>query len=176
MADYSKGVIYIITVGDDFYVGSTIDLETRESSHNKKIYNENCSGYNYNLYKRIRENNGNYCIEIYKHFPCENVRELEQEEQRVMDELKPTLNGQRAYLTDEERVKYFQDYHKKNYQENKEMLKQKWKDWYSKNKEKVNERERLKANKKVNCPFCNKEMNYSTLSRHKKKWCKSKPC
>jgi len=102
MADYSKGFIYIITTGDDFYVGSAVDLKRRIREHKSRIFNENNEGYNFKYCKKIRENNDVLNMEIYKHFPCNNKRELEQEEQRVMDELKPTLNEKDAYQTKEE--------------------------------------------------------------------------
>ena len=122
MADYSKAVIYIITTGDDFYVGSAHNFNKRKERHKFRIFNENNDGYNFKYCKKIRENNGDWNMEIYKHFPCENELELHIEEQRVMDELKPTLNEKNAYMSNEELKKTKKEYNKIYKEKNKQRI------------------------------------------------------
>jgi len=157
MSDYSKAVIYIITTGDDFYVGSAVDLERRETEHKSRIFNENNEGYNFKYCKKIRENNGDWNIEIYKHFPCNNQRELEQEEQRVMDELNPTLNKKKAYQTEENRKEYKKLWCRKRnatgYAKN----------YYIENKEKISK----KLGEKITCE-CGCIIARSSVSNHRK--------
>ena len=92
-----SGVIYIITTGDDFYIGSTCDYKTRMYHHKGNIYNKNNKHYNYKLYKKIRENNCQYEINIYEDNLSLNKKELCIYEQEVIDLLRPTLNDIRAY-------------------------------------------------------------------------------
>ena len=114
MTDYSKAVIYIIITDDGLYVGSTYDLKKRKIQHKSRIYNENEQQYNCKLYKNIRANDGEYRIELYKLFPCENGIELRQEEDRVMLELNANLNERRAYRSEEERKEYYKEYRENN--------------------------------------------------------------
>ena len=112
--DYSKGIIYTIKTDDGLYVGSTCDFKDRKRSHKSSIYNENSARYNLNLYQNIRANDGEYRIEMYKPFPCENGIELRQEEERIRIELDANLNGKRAYISAEERKEEGKEYREKN--------------------------------------------------------------
>ncbi len=113
MEDYSKAIIYTIKTDNGLYVGSTLDLHNRKTKH-KNSLKKNYKGKGYKLYNNIRENNFNYQIEPYKPFPCNNRRELEEEEQRIIDELKPNLNSKRAYRrTEEEWAAYRKEYKRK---------------------------------------------------------------
>tara|TARA_R110002153_G_scaffold140460_1_gene291430 strand:- start:128 stop:679 length:552 start_codon:yes stop_codon:yes gene_type:complete len=163
MSDYNNGLIYKITVTDDYiYVGSSCDFDERKRDHKSHIYNENSVKYNRKLYKTIRENNGQFNIEtdmeILHYFPCNNKTELEEEEQRVMNELNPKLNMIKAHRTAEEI---------------KETIRVNIKKWREKNIEEVRKSNRIRQRKRVNCPFCNKEMRYDSLTNHKKNHCKS---
>ena len=183
MPDYTKGLIYKITTGDDIYVGSCCDFNERKRDHRFNTYNENCNEHNFKLYTAIRENNGQFDMELLHQFPCNSDVELRKEEQRVMNELKPTLNMRRAYVTREEiredrkhhninkelKSANYKRYRLKNY----EKVKAKEKKRYDENREEILKRQRIRQSRRVNCPFCNKEMRYGNLSDHKKKWCKS---
>lgn len=136
MKDYSKSLIYTIKTNDGLYVGSTCDLHRRKREHKSCIYNEKKRYYNVKLYKNIRENDGEYSIEIYKLFPCKNKQELEKEEERIRIELNANLNMVRAYRTEDEKkqqdieckkawVIKNKDYDKTYYQENKEYYNEK---------------------------------------------------
>lgn len=177
MKDYSKGLIYTIKTNDGLYVGSTCDFQDRKRQHKQGIYNENAKRYNLKLYKNIRENNGEYRIEIYKLFPCNDKRELEQEEDRVMIELNANLNMMRAYTTEERRkenvkklnkeyrkenrddlLKYQREYYKNTQQErleyakkyreeNQNEINEKYKEYHKENKNEINEKKRERYNK-----------------------------
>ena len=153
-SDYTKGLIYKIYCNDetitDVYIGSTVDFESRRKSHKCKCNNEKKIGYKRYVYKFIRDNGGwsNWTmIELYK-YPCANKRELEQEEDRMMNELNSTLNHQRAFRTREDK---------------KEFNKKYWID----NRETLTLRRRTKI-KCINCGFMTSR-NYMTEHVKKKK-------
>ena len=150
MADYSSAVIYTITTGDDFYVGGARAFSKRKNRHQRALKNECCSEYHFKVYEKIRENNDNLNMKIYKHFPCNNKLELRKEEQNVMYELKPTLNMVKAYRTKEEE-KIYQKFYRDNMlnkekkrinyitwlENNSEKKKENDKKYYEKNREKI---------------------------------------
>ena len=122
--DYTKGLIYKLCCNDenikDIYIGSTVDFKQRKGTHKTDCNKEKGKSYNRYVYKFIRDNGGwsNWTmIELYK-YPCANKRELEQEEDRVMNEIKSSLNSQRAFRTEEE----IKAYNKKYYIDNRETL------------------------------------------------------
>ena len=145
--DYSKGLIYTIKTNDGLYVGSTCDFNIRKSKHKSKIFNENCNQYNLKLYKNIRENGGEWNMEILHLFPCENKRELEKEEDRVMLELNANLNGQRAHITEEERKNNKNIYSKLYNEKNKDKISEYKKLFNEKNKDKISEQRKLYCEK-----------------------------
>ena len=92
MADYSKSIIYTIRSKDNIYVGSTLNFRSRKNNHKSIIYNENSKAYTYNLYKNIRENNGEWDMQPYSKYPCNSKLELTIEEERVRQLLKADMN------------------------------------------------------------------------------------
>ena len=106
-----SGVIYIITTGGEGYVGSTNDFRRRIRQHKSNIYNKNSKEYNAKLYKKIRENNGKYEINIYEDNISLNKTELCIYEEKVRVLLGATLNERRAYRTEEQER---QQYREKN--------------------------------------------------------------
>ena len=96
------GKIYKITPHNqsEFYIGSTMDMRARETTHRTDIENGKSL-----LYNKIRECDGFYMTLLYE-YECENKTELKQEEQRAIDKLKPTLNMVRAYCSEEDRILY----------------------------------------------------------------------
>ncbi len=157
--DYSKAIIYTIRTDDGLYVGSTCNFKDRKWSHNKNIYNEISPHYNYKLYKNIRANDGEYRIEMYKPFPCNSKRELEQEEDKVMLEMNANLNQRRAYVSEEEHKQYYREHQKIYYQEKKEYYKKYRED----NKDKIH----LKQNEKITCE-CGCKSARCHISTHRK--------
>ena len=153
MSDYSKAVIYIITTGDDFYVGSTSNFNKRREKHKNAIHNKNDRHSNYYLYKKIRENNSEWNMEIYKHFPCENNEQLIIEEQKNMNELKPTLNERKAYRTEQDKKDYCASFHKINQRK-----------YYEKNKKEL----RTKASEEITCE-CGCKVTRRHIAEHRKR-------
>ena len=92
MADYTNAVVYKITTGDSTYVGSTKNFARRKDKHNSTLHNEKSKNYNLKVYQAIRANNYQWEMVVIKKFPCESKAELDAEEQRFIDELKPELN------------------------------------------------------------------------------------
>ena len=106
--NYDNTVIYKLQHVDDdtlLYVGHTTNFTKRKAEHKSNLFNSKTKAYNYKVYQMIR-NNGGWdmfrMIEI-KQFQCCNKREAEAEEDRVMRELKGTLNTNRAFLTDQDK-------------------------------------------------------------------------
>ena len=143
MNNYSKAVIYTIRTDNGLYVGSTYDFKQRKRIHKSNIYNENCKCYNCKLYQNIRENDGDWSMEILHLFPCENGIELRQEETRVMTELNANLNMMRAYLTEQEKMEYNFEYHKLYDETHRDELNVNSKRHYEKHKEKINAKNKL---------------------------------
>ena len=98
-----SGIIYIITTGGEGYVGSTNNFRSRMSEHKSNIYNKNSKNYNMKVYKKIRENNGQYEINIYEDNLPLNKTELRIREEEVRVLLGATLNGCRAHTSQEQR-------------------------------------------------------------------------
>jgi len=102
---YNNSIIYKIICKDnnitDFYIGSTINIQTRINRHKSYCLN----GKDIKLYNFIRENGGwdNWKYQIIKNYNCNDRNELRIEEQRVINELKSTLNDINSYITDDKR-------------------------------------------------------------------------
>ena len=141
--DYSKCSIYKIEhIENDnlVYVGHTINFSKRKGSHKSICKNENNKNYNLKVYQMIRDNGGwdmFKMIEVEK-YPCNDKREAERREDKIMKELKASMNMIRASRT-----------HKQYYEDNKEKIKE----YYEDNKEKIkeyceNNKEKIKEYKK----------------------------
>jgi hypothetical protein len=135
--DYSKSVIYKIqAIHDDnlLYIGSTTDFTRRKSEHKKR-----CKKSKQKVYVMIRENGGWNCFNmiVVKEFPCENKRQLEQEEDCVMREMKSTLNTHRAYLTEEEHKAQHTKAQKEYYATHQEQILKYKKEYRATHKEQI---------------------------------------
>lgn len=192
---YEKTLIYKLCCKDpnivDIYVGHTTDFKSRCYSHKKSCNNPNDKNYNEYKYQFIRANGGwdNWDMIIIKTFSCGNKREAEAEENRIMRELKATLNKYRPFITQDEKKEYYKKYNeehkdeinerqkqyyyenkdeiseqKKQYrEEHKDELKKKHKQYYDENKDEL----KKKQNVRVICEFCCSEIIKRNLSRHK---------
>jgi len=194
MPDYSKACIYKIKHFDDFddayiYIGATCNLNRRRSKHKITCVNSNKEGHNRNIYNYIRNNGGweNFILIKLFDYPCHCKSELNMEERRIIDLMKPKLNMISSYVTKEElkikiaeRGKEYRDKNKelikerkKNYYENnKEYVKNKSKIYAENNKEKITERRKKyseknseKLNKKINCE-CGCIISNKGLKKH----------
>jgi len=155
--DYSKCVIYKIQHKDNndlLYVGHTTNFTKRKYEHKSGVNNVKGNAYNHKVYQMIRENGGwlDFNMVEVKDFPCENNRQATTEEDRIMREMKATLNTIRASHS---RKEYRQD--------NKEQIKEYKQQYNEKNKEKIQEHK----NKVCLCE-CGKKYTHSHKLRHEK--------
>ena len=170
--DYSKCVIYKIQHKDNndlLYVGHTTNFTKRKYEHKSGVNNEKGNAYNHKVYQMIRENGGwlDFNMVEVKDFPCENNRQATTEEDRIMREMKATLNTIRASHS---RKEYRQDnkeqikeYKQQSYEKNKEQIKERVREYNEKNKEKIQEHK----NKVCLC-ICGKEYTHSHKLRHER--------
>jgi len=161
--DFSKNIIYTIRSGDSIYVGSTTNYVKRKTKHKCSIYNENGHEYNYKLYKIIRENNGEWDMQPYSKYPCNDVVEQTIEEQRICLLLKADLNSQccGTGLNRSELGK--QEYEKQYYVKNKDKILEHHKQYNTVNKDKISEYQK----QKVTCD-CGCILTRTNLPKHKK--------
>lgn len=145
MADYSKGIIYMIKKIDDedyenVYIGSTINFIKRKNEHKGRCNNSNDPKHHYKIYKYIRENGGWDCFEIVEleKYPCNSKQELEKREDEIMIEYKNRLNTQRAHMSKEELKIKMEEY----YQNNRDKILERGKEWRENNKEKKAEQDK----------------------------------
>ena len=173
MADYSKSIIYTIRSKDNLYVGSTVNFRSRKNSHKNCIYNENSLKYNINLYKTIRENDGEWDMQPYSKFSCNSKLELTIEEEKVRQLLKADLNSKscgtgcstkKEYMKQlyEQNKDEIKERHKQYYEQNKDEIKQyqeqyreqnkdEAKQYYQRNKDKINEKNKQKVTCECGC-------------------------
>jgi hypothetical protein len=101
------GIVYkLYRVGlDDFYIGSSFDIEKRKRKHKSDCNNPNSKGYNLKVYQYIRANGGyeKWKFEILVEKEFENKTALKIREQECIKLLNPSLNSNNAYRTKEER-------------------------------------------------------------------------
>ena len=180
--DYSKAFIYKLCCLDvsvkEIYIGSSTNFKQRKIKHKSDCNKEKSKICNRYVYKFIRDNGGwdNWTmIELYK-YPCNDKRELEYEEYRVMIELQSQLNSNRPYITEEEIREY-----KKNYrEEHKEEIKIKNQIYREEHKEEFNEKSKkyyedhkeivkMKHKEKIVCDNCGVMMSRASIYCHKKR-------
>ena len=159
---------------DDFYIGSTKQkLCRRITGHRTDCRKGNQS----KLYKVMREKGTNsfQYVLISTHTVC-SKDEQRQAEQQVIDELNPTLNTFRAFITEEGRKQRTKEYQKEYNEENKEKIKQRRKEYVKMNRERLNQKmqEYRETNKqkilqtqkeKIQCE-CGTVMRKGEKSRH----------
>ena len=186
---YQDGLIYTIKTDNGLYVGSTCDFVARKYKHKSNCFNENGKLYNTKLYQNIRENGGEYSIELYKLFPCNSDEELRIEEEQVRKYLNPNLNTYKCIRTKEEKKEYNKEWIESNKQHRQEY-RQKWSNenkdkkrnydetYRKKNKEKItiHKKEKYQQNKEdvkkkqaeiITCE-CGCETTRGHISRHRK--------
>jgi len=171
---YQGGLIYTIKTDNGLYVGSTCDFAKRKGKHKTRCFNENDKNYNLNVYKNIRENGGEYTIEIYKMFPCNSNEELRIKEEELRKYLNANLNSQKAFISKEDtkikKVEYYEKNKEQNkikkaeyYEKNKEQFKIKHAEYREKNKEQL----KINQSEKITCE-CGIQITKKNISRHQK--------
>ena len=123
----------------EFYIGSSIDFGRRKRDHKNNSNNLNCRDYCSSVYMFINVNGGidNWEFEVIKEYNLISKKELNIEEQKYKELLKPELNSINAYGYDMERKK---------------------------NTNKINSK--TQNNIKIDCPYCAKEMLKQNIKRH----------
>ena len=140
MVNYNNGKIYkIINENNEIiYIGSTCEiyLSKRYAKHNYKSPNNK--------------------IILIENYSCNSKEELRKREQEVIEEYTNLLNKNRAYITEEQKIKNKIEYDKtrKDYK----------KEHYNKNKKDINNKKLLK----INCDICGCITSRNHLTRHKK--------
>ncbi len=129
-----KGIIYKIEVNDRLYIGATTSkyLSKRTFDHNYKLKTNPTRS----LYKYCIENDINSikCIPVEDFFYTDRSQ-LRAREEVLRKQLNATLNTNRAYTTDEEKLVQSRRLKKKWAKENREKVLLSQKKYYYKNKD-----------------------------------------
>jgi hypothetical protein len=155
--DYSKCVIYKIQHKDNndlLYVGHTTNFTKRKYQHKCNISTND--KYNIKLYQMIRENGGwdDFNMIVVKEFPCENKQQATTEEDKIMREMKATMNTNRALKTlidiYEDKKKYriihkeqIKEHKHQYYENNKSFIIEKSKMYYEEHKEQIKDKTKI---------------------------------
>lgn len=145
MVDYVNSKIYkLISYNcDNIYIGSTAKkrLSDRKSKH-KADYNIWIKGERtyVSSFELIKFDDCK--IILVESYPCKSRDELRSREQYWIEQFENTVNKNRAYCSDEYKKKFKKECDKKYRQNNKEILSEKRKEKYIKNKE--HEKEMMK--------------------------------
>ena len=155
--NFNQARIYKITCNlptiNEIYIGSTANYEERCIKHRTHCHNVNHPSYGYKVYNYIRANGGfgNFTIDVIEHYPCANKTAMRIREQYWIDEYKPTLNNNKAYITADE-----------------------LKEWHQKYRINNNDQLRAKAKQVIQCSLCDKTYTKSNKLKHQKsKYCKN---
>ena len=165
--DYSKTVIYKIQHVDNpelLYIGSTTDFTRRKYAHKMACNNVNGKTYNSKIYKMIRDN-GNFDmfnIIVIKEYPCNNKREAEAEEDKLIREARANMNTIRAYVSREERLEQKRDYQHHYRLDNKDKIKEEKGHYRLGNRDKIAEHKK----QKITCD-CGCVLTINHLARHR---------
>jgi len=134
--DYSKTIIYKLCCLDhkisDIYIGHTTNFIKRKNQHKISINNEK---NNFRVYTFIREHGGweNWKMIQIEEINCNNKREAEAVEHEWIEQLGATLNSVMPHAMCKEQPEIY----KHNwYEEKKDYILEKAKDYYEENKEK----------------------------------------
>jgi len=184
--DYSTRIIYFykfVKIDNpsfiDCYVGHTIDIIKRRYQHKHNHNNPNHKHYNFKIYKTIRENGSweNWKMLVIHQQICKDNIEARQIEQNYIEELNAKMNTHRAYATEEEKKKYYEnnkekykENNKEYYENNKEKISEQQKEYRENNKEKIKEyyeNNKEKINEKYKCE-CGGKYIFQNKSRHEK--------
>jgi hypothetical protein len=145
--DYSNCCIYKIEHIENeslIYVGHTTNFKQRKAEHKNTCNNEKNTRFNLKLYTMIRLNGGwemFVMIEVEK-YPCNDKREAAKRENELMKELKSTMNKIKSFRTNEEILEEHRQRERQRYEENKEEIIIKKKEYREKIKIKYKKQEK----------------------------------
>ena len=172
--DYSKTCIYKLVHFDDLndeniYIGHTVNMVQRRHRHKNACNNPKDHEHNLPKYQFIRENGGwdNWEMILVEKYPCNSIDEAVARERYWKEQFKARLNTRVPGRTCAEW-----------YQDNKERLKKKQKDYHYQNKEYRNEnsirkyhenKEEIKkyVREKITCE-CGSVICRDSMSKHRK--------
>ena len=173
MSRYQNGLIYKIVCNNpeitDCYVGSCCNFNKRKSQHKLYCKGENYKEYKFRVYKFIRSNGGwtNWSMIQIELYPCNTKRELETRERYHLEQLKANLNCVVPTRTPEEyregHKAHKREYDKHYSDDNKEKILKRVQQYYSKNKNEINER----RNQIIECE-CGNTPTKRNISSHLK--------
>jgi hypothetical protein len=167
MPNYQKGKIYKIVTdaSDDVYIGSTTKerLNDRLSVHNC-YYKKYIAGekYNFSVFKVIGQ--GNYKIVLLENYPCNERKELDARE-RYWIQKTPCVNKNIPCRTDQEYRDDTKEKRKQWYYDNWEKLHEKRIEQYNPEKKKKYQQEHKEEIKKQRKQFY--EENKERLAKEK---------
>ena len=148
LANYKNTVIYKIYCKDesisDIYIGHTTNFKQRNKLHKSNCNVESSKGYNYKIYKIIRENGGwdNWNMIIIENYPCENVDDARYRERYWIEKESSQLNVTIPNRSKKEYAQIYRTVHKEEISEKAKIYrnnnKEKIKDYIESNKEKIN--------------------------------------
>lgn len=156
MSKYQKGKIYklVSNYTDEIYIGSTIQPLNKRISQHRENRNDCAS-------KKLTEL-GEIKIILIENFPCESKEELLKRERFYIESM-DCLNKRCPIITETER----KESHYKNYliyqKLNSEKIKEHKRFYSLKNKEKINEKKKIK----YNCD-CGSSLRVNEKARHEK--------
>ena len=147
LANYKNTVIYKIICKDetitDIYIGHTTNFKQRNKLHKSTCNVESLKGYNYKIYKIIRENGGwdNWNMIIIEEYPCESVNEARERERYWIEKESSQLNVTIPNRNKKEYSQIYRVVHKEEISEKAKIYrnnnKDKIKDYIESNKEKI---------------------------------------
>lgn len=165
LANYKNTVIYKIMCKDetitDIYIGHTTNFKQRNKLHKSTCNVESLKGYNYKIYKIIRENGGwdNWTMTIIEEYPCESVNDARERERYWIEKESSQLNVTIPNRNKKEYSQMYRIIHReeisekaKEYRENnkdkikeyiecnKEKISFQKQEWYEKNKDEILEK------------------------------------
>ena len=149
----------------DFYIGKTNNLSNRIRQHKMSCNNINDKEHNKLLYLKIRENGGldNWDFEILENIENVDNKFILKRERYFIDTLIPTLNKNRPFTTDEEKLK--QKLLKDRKYENKPEVKEKRKAYNLEHRDKLIEYKRqYRLNNKEQISIKNKNKRLQIIS------------
>ena len=101
-------------------------------------------------------------------YPCNTLREAELREQYFIDELKPTMNTQKAHRTKEQ----YKEYRKDHYQDNKETYLERQKEYYQEKKETISKKAKEKFECECGGKFTRNGKSIHFKTKKHQDWCK----
>lgn len=173
--DYSNTIIYKLCCKDsnvnDMYIGHTTNFIQRKNQHKTCCINENYKKYNQYNYHFIREHGGwdNWTMIQIENISCKNKREAEATEHFWIEKLHPTLNTNKPYAKCKEELQIYKHCW---YEEKKDYILDKSKQYYEENKEqKIKYQKQYAQEHKEQLAECKKlyrEKNKEKLSEQQK--------